>query len=136
RCSRFSSWPGAIGLRVRENRDAGIPSGHALGSQGRAVFRWTALDFVRRSTGGASYALLRTWSGGSAAERRRMLADEFGDGSRRVSGEIGNRTRDRHGLAAGTLIGGDGKRAVDHGRREAFPNAARSRNNVVIPANA
>ena len=54
-----------------------------------------------------------------------MLANEFGDGSRRPAGEIRDRAGDRHRLAAGTLIGGDRQDALDDGRGDAFSNAAR-----------
>jgi len=56
-----------------------------------------------------------------------MLANEFGDGSRRPAGEIRDRSGDRHRLAAGTLIGGDREGALDDGRGDALSNAARPR---------
>ena len=56
-----------------------------------------------------------------------MLANEFGNCSWRPACEISDRTGDRHRFAAGTLIGGDRKGALNDGRRDAFSNAARPR---------
>jgi hypothetical protein len=41
-------------------------------------------------------------------EDGRVFASEFGNGSWRPASEIGNHARNRHGLAAGALIRGDG----------------------------
>ena len=67
----------------------------------------------------------------SAAERCRMLANEFGDRPWRPACELGDGARDRHRLAARTLIGGDRESALDDGRRKTFSHAARPRFRLV-----
>ena len=53
-----------------------------------------------------------------------MFANEFADSSGRPASEIGDRVRNRHCFSTGTLICADRERALDDGRRQAFPHSA------------
>ena len=75
------------------------------------------------------YRWLRLYAFGNAgaltAEDCSMLLNEFGNGSRRPTSEIGDGVGDRYRFSARALIGTDSENAFNDGRWNAFSNAAR-----------